>query len=108
MARVEAGGRHWGIVARYLLVAIQVTSWFMRRLPRRVWHAVHLSSVPLLVTGTVHRIAAGKDRGMWVVIGIGLACMAAIVWIATFRVVGGTRHGATTGSPPSGRRGHRA
>ena len=59
----KPGAVTWGIVAFYLLALVQITCWFMRRLPRKVWRAVHLSSVPLLVTGTVHGITAGTDWG---------------------------------------------
>jgi hypothetical protein len=51
----------WGIVATYLLVAIQVTSWFMRKMPRRVWHAVHLSSFGLFAVATAHGFTTGAD-----------------------------------------------
>ena len=33
-----------GVVAMYLLLAIEITSLAMRRMPRRTWHAVHLTS----------------------------------------------------------------
>ena len=33
-----------GVVAMYLLLAIELTSLAMRKLPRRTWHAVHLTS----------------------------------------------------------------
>jgi len=56
------GAVAWGIVATYLLVAIQVTSWMMRRLPRRLWHAVHLTSILLFVFATLHGFMAGADR----------------------------------------------
>ena len=36
----------WGIVSTYLLIAIQTTSWAMRKLPRRVWHRIHVLSIP--------------------------------------------------------------
>jgi methionine sulfoxide reductase heme-binding subunit len=52
----------WGIVGFYLLIAIQVTSWLMRRMPRKVWHAIHLSSVALFVSGSIHAFTSGKDR----------------------------------------------
>jgi len=50
-----------GIVSAYLLVAIQVTSLLRRRLPRRLWHAVHLASFPLFVVSTVHLLTTGTD-----------------------------------------------
>ena len=52
----------WGIVAMYLLIAIQVTSLLMRRLPRRLWHGIHLTSFVVFVAGTVHGFQSGADR----------------------------------------------
>ena len=40
------GAVAWGIAATYLLVAIQLTSWMMKRLPRKLWHSVHLTEHP--------------------------------------------------------------
>jgi sulfoxide reductase heme-binding subunit YedZ len=57
----QPGATAWGIAAFYLMVAIQLTSWAMRRLPRRLWHAVHLASFPLFIAGTVHGFIAGAD-----------------------------------------------
>ena len=51
-----------GVVAMYLLVAVEVTSLAMRRIPRRTWRAVHLSSYAIYVTATVHGLTAGTDR----------------------------------------------
>lgn len=62
-SRWKPGAVAWGIVATYLLVAVQVSSWLRRRLPKKVWHAVHLSSFGLLAAGTVHGFAAGSDQG---------------------------------------------
>ncbi len=31
-----------GVVGLYLLVAVEVTSLLMRKLPRRWWHRIHL------------------------------------------------------------------
>ena len=52
----------FGIVAMYLLLAVEITSLLMRRLPRRTWHTVHLTSFLIFVTGTVHGLTAGTDR----------------------------------------------
>ncbi|HTL87660.1 MAG TPA: ferric reductase-like transmembrane domain-containing protein [Acidimicrobiia bacterium] len=68
----------WGIFSTYLLIAIQTTSWAMRKLPRTLWHRVHVLSIPLLVMATVHGYLAGTDRGnrtlQWsaFVIGVGI------------------------------------
>lgn len=51
----------WGIIALYLLVAVEVTSLLMKRLPRRVWRWVHRTSLPLYVVATYHGIASGTD-----------------------------------------------
>jgi sulfoxide reductase heme-binding subunit YedZ len=51
----------WGVVAFYLLVAVELTSLMMRRLPRRIWHAVHLSSYGVFALTTVHALTAGTD-----------------------------------------------
>lgn len=51
-----------GVVAMYLLVAVEVTSLLMKRMSRRVWHAVHYASYAVFVFGTVHGLLAGTDR----------------------------------------------
>ena len=45
----------------YLLLVVQVTSWCMKRLPRKVWHRIHLTSFAVFVMGTVHGVLAGAD-----------------------------------------------
>jgi len=51
----------WGIVAMYLLVAIEITSLLRNRMSRRAWHAVHLLAYFLFATSTVHMLTAGTD-----------------------------------------------
>jgi hypothetical protein len=51
----------WGVVALYLLVAVELTSLAMKRLPRRLWKAVHFASFALFVTASVHGAFAGTD-----------------------------------------------
>jgi hypothetical protein len=52
----------WGIVAMYLLLAVELTSLGRRRVPRRIWRVVHTASFPTFVMATVHGLSAGTDR----------------------------------------------
>ena len=51
----------WGVIAMYLLVAIEATSLMKSRLPYRWWRSVHLVSYPLFALATVHSLSAGTD-----------------------------------------------
>jgi predicted ferric reductase len=77
----------WGIFATYLLLAIQLTSWAMRRLPRRLWHRVHVLSVPMLVLATVHGFLAGTDRSSRATQWTAFVILACIVLLLSIRVL---------------------
>ena len=71
----------WGIVAMYLLVAIEVTSLLRHRMSRRAWHAVHLLAYFVFALSTVHMLSAGTDVKAIVASGVA-------VLIATLAVFG--------------------
>ena len=50
-----------GVIALYLLISVEVTSLLMRRMPRRWWKAIHLSSFGLFWVATLHLVTAGTD-----------------------------------------------
>lgn len=87
VSKYRPGAVAWGIAATYLLVAIQLTSWTMRRLPRRLWHAVHLTSFPLFAVATVHGFTAGADRGNLAVQWIALTGTLFVVCLTIRRVL---------------------
>lgn len=61
-----------GIMAFWLLIAVQATSLMMKRLPRKLWKAVHGSSYLLILGGMAHGIMAGTDAGTtWFRLGAG-------------------------------------
>lgn len=51
----------WGVVAFYLLLAVELTSLARSRLSKRVWRRVHMASFALFVMATIHGLAAGTD-----------------------------------------------
>ena len=77
----------WGIVAFYLLIAVEVSSLGMRRIPRRWWRAVHFSSFALFATGTIHALTAGTDVAnpafRWTVV----ATVAIVTFLTAYRAL---------------------
>lgn len=85
-SRWRPGAVAWGVLGFYLLLAVEVTSLLMRRLPRRWWHRVHLSSLALLAAATVHGIYSGTDAGNRLVQDVLVGAGVVIVPIAAFRI----------------------
>lgn len=82
------GAVAWGVIAMYLLVAIQVSSWLRQRMPRRWWRRIHFLSYPMLWMVTVHGLRAGTDADRpvvrWgVVVVIGLVAFVTFVRVFT-------------------------
>lgn len=77
-----------GVISMYLLVAVQLTAVFRRRIPRKVWRGVHYASYPLVWGGLVHAGLAGTDvsNRVYQVLAVALAALAtgaAVVRVAT-------------------------
>ncbi|MCU1426537.1 MAG: putative rane protein [Actinomycetia bacterium] len=81
----------WGIVAGYLLVAVELTSLARQHLSRRVWHAIHLSSFPLFFMATIHMLTAGTDTRNHLVQGTAFAAIGAVTVLTARRVVRDTK-----------------
>ncbi len=81
------GATAWGIVAFYLLIAIQITSLLMRRMPRKIWHSVHLLAYPLFVVGTVHGFQSGADRSNKLVQWSALLIIELVFGLSLFRAL---------------------
>ena len=76
----KPGAVAFGVVAMYLLVAIEATSLAIRHLPRKVWRWVHRSSFVLYATATWHGVTAGTDAGnQW---------FRAAAWLSLVLVIG--------------------
>jgi predicted ferric reductase len=81
------GAVAWGVVAAWLLVAVELTSLVQRRLPRRFWHAVHLTSFVVFVASTIHALAAGTDAANPWFRGFALVSSAVVLNLTVLRIV---------------------
>jgi hypothetical protein len=77
----------WGIVATYLLAAVEVTSLLRRHLSRRLWRWTHALSFALFVLMTVHGLTAGTDRTNPLYVGATAVVTAAVVMLGIVRAV---------------------
>ena len=72
----------WGVVAMYLLLAVEITSLLRRHLPPRVWRATHALAFPLFALSTMHGLTAGTDRSgpLRIVMASTLVVVATLTW----------------------------
>jgi hypothetical protein len=77
----------WGVIALWILLAVEATSLLMKHLSRKLWHAVHLSSFALFFAATTHAITAGTDsRATAFVIGC-VAALSTVLLLTLVRVL---------------------
>ncbi len=95
----QPGAVAWGVVSMYLLVAVQLTSTFMKRLPRSWWKRVHMTSWLLFWTGLIHGVTAGTDAAHPVYVGVtGLMTML-IIFLTSYRILASRRRPRRAGVP---------
>jgi DMSO/TMAO reductase YedYZ heme-binding membrane subunit len=91
----------WGVVAFYLLVAVELTSLARKRLSKKVWRWTHYLSFPLFVLSVVHTLWIGSERHnpllRWGVIGTVIV----VAGLTFERIRKADKHDLLT-SPPTG------
>jgi len=90
----------WGIVAMYLLIAVEFSSLAMRRLPRKLWHAVHFSSYLLFALVTIHMFAAGSEAGDPALQWTALVSVAAVGFLTIVRMLAPRRAASPSPGKP--------
>ncbi len=83
----KSGAVAWGVLAFWFLIAVELSSLMMRRLPRRTWRTIHLTSYLAAVMATVHAFTAGTDADNPLVIWSVVASVAATTFFLVFRLV---------------------
>ncbi len=91
----------WGIVAMYVLVAVELTSLARTRISTRLWRRVHTASFAMFALGSIHAITAGTDASGGVYRTVVLGVCAVVVALTVARVASrrpaASRHPATAG-----------
>ena len=83
----------WGILGFYLIVVVQASSRFMKRLPHKVWHTIHLSSYPSFAVVSMHSFMAGTDanRAWFTAIGAMMIIVLAVLTLVRIILLRQTR-----------------
>jgi predicted ferric reductase len=93
-----------GVVAMYLLAAVEISSLLMRRLPRRLWRGIHLSSYVAFWAASFHLVTAGTDAGNTASRVATVVVITAVVFLTLVRMLVGKGAGRR---PRPGRSGAR-
>jgi DMSO/TMAO reductase YedYZ heme-binding membrane subunit len=76
-----------GVVALWLLLAVEVSSLMMRRLPRAVWRRIHMASFALFVVAGLHGSLAGTDAANAVYRDVSVALILATLLLTLVRII---------------------
>ncbi|MBW8826486.1 MAG: ferric reductase-like transmembrane domain-containing protein [Acidobacteria bacterium] len=76
-----------GIVAFYLLVAVETTSLVRRKLPAKWWRRVHMTSFPVWVLSSAHLLLAGTDVRSPELIGSFVVGLTVMSFVTAVRVL---------------------
>lgn len=77
----------WGVVAVYLLIAVEATSLVMKRLPRRLWRGVHFGSYAMFWLGVIHGVRAGTDAAHPAFVWGTTGAVLLVVFLTAYRVL---------------------
>lgn len=87
-----------GVLATWLLVIVQASSLAMKRLPRRIWRKIHLTSYLAFFLTSVHGTLAGTDATNTLYQVTSLLALTAVIFTTIYRV---TTRRRTKQPPPA-------
>ena len=61
------GAIAWGIAAFWCLIMVEATSLLMRKMSRKIWHTIHMTSFVMFASALVHGLQSGADAHQRVV-----------------------------------------
>lgn len=90
-----------GIIAMYLLAAVETSSLLMRRLPRHAWRGIHLSSYVAFWAATFHLVTVGTDAGHPASKVVTALAIASVVFLSLVRALSGSARSRRSRHPRS-------
>ena len=76
-----------GVFAFWGLVIVEATSLTMRRIPRRVWRAIHFTSYATFLLTSLHGTFAGTDATQPLYVGTSIVTTLALVFAVVYRIL---------------------
>jgi DMSO/TMAO reductase YedYZ heme-binding membrane subunit len=76
-----------GVVALWLLIAVEVTALAMKRLSKKWWRDVHIASYGVFWAVSIHGALAGTDASHALYTVTAIAALAAVVFAASYRTL---------------------
>ena len=75
-----------GVVALWLLVAVEVTALAMKKVSRKWWRNVHIASYFVFWAVSIHAALAGTDTSKPLYTVTAIVALAAVVFAASYRI----------------------
>jgi DMSO/TMAO reductase YedYZ heme-binding membrane subunit len=76
-----------GVIALWLLVAVEVTALAMKKLSKMWWRSVHISSYFVFWAVSIHAALAGTDTSKTLYMVTALVALAAVAFAASYRAL---------------------
>ncbi|MEZ5137330.1 MAG: ferric reductase-like transmembrane domain-containing protein [Acidimicrobiales bacterium] len=92
-----------GVVAFWLLVAVELSSLLKARLSHRWWARIHLASFAVYLLATLHLLQAGTERTNVAVVLLVEVVTALVLFLTLLRILAPRRRGAVRRGRPAGR-----
>lgn len=83
----QPGPVAWGVISAYLLIAVQLSSLAMKKIPRRWWRAIHLTSYAMFALASVHSFTAGTDATNQYFLIFGVMIITLVAMMTVIRVI---------------------
>ena len=76
-----------GVIALWLLVAVEVTALAMKKLSKKWWRSVHIASYFVFWAVSIHGALAGTDTSKVLYIVTAIVALAAVAFAASYRAL---------------------